>query len=179
MTTHLTREREHTQAGNKLYATFVVDGLYLGVDVLLVQEVLQYQPMTSIPLSSPVIEGLINLRGQIVIAIDMRRRLHLPPRPRDWMPKNVVLQTGEGAVSLLVDEIGDVVEVSKDMFEKPPQNVDRSARELLEGVYKLKDRLLLILDIDKTINIASEILPAPNASGKPELRETRERVLSS
>jgi purine-binding chemotaxis protein CheW len=129
------------------------------VDVLLVQEVLQYQVMTSIPLSSPVIEGLINLRGQIVIAIDMRRRLQLRPRPSDETPKNVVVCTDEGAVSLLVDEIGDVVEVSPDTFEKPPENVDPIARQLLRGVYKLKDQLLLILDIDKTIDLAAETLP--------------------
>lgn len=135
------------------YATFLVDGLFFGVEVLQVQEVLRYQQMTRVPLAPGVVEGLINLRGQIVTALDMRRRLRLPPRPEGKAPMNAVVRTAGGAVSLLVDEIGDVVEVDAGAFEQPPDNVDPSARELLRGVYKLKDRLLLILDTERTIDL--------------------------
>jgi len=138
------------------YATFFVDGLFFGIDVLQVQEVLRYQEMTKVPLAPDVLEGLINLRGQIVTALDMRRRLKLPPRAEGQTPMNTVVRTKEGsAVSLLVDEIGDVVEVDAEAFERAPDNVDPAARDLLEGVYKLKDRLLLILDTEKTIDIAA------------------------
>ena len=147
---------EQAAQTNRQYATFFVDGLFFGVEVLQVQEVLRYQHMTPVPLSPEVVEGLINLRGQIVTAVDMRRRLNVKPRPEGQTPMNTVVRTGGGAVSLLVDEIGDVVEVDGDTFEQPPDNVDAAARELLKGVYKLKDRLLLVLDTEKTVDVAAE-----------------------
>jgi purine-binding chemotaxis protein CheW len=141
---------------SRQFATFFVDGLFFGVEVLQVQEVLRYQQMTPVPLAPTVIEGLINLRGQIVTAVDMRRRLQLKPRPSEQMPRNTVIRTADGAISLLVDEIGDVVEVDADTFEQPPDNVDPAARELLKGVYKLRERLLLVLDTEKTVNVTAE-----------------------
>jgi purine-binding chemotaxis protein CheW len=137
--------------GERQYCTFYVDGLYFGLDVLRVQEIIRYQEMTRVPLASPMVRGLINLRGQIVTAIDLRRRLELADRPADQLPFNVVVQTDDGAVSLLVDEIGDVLEVPEKLFERPPETLKGTARELIRGAYKLKDRLLLILDTDRTV----------------------------
>jgi purine-binding chemotaxis protein CheW len=139
------------------FATFFVDGFFFGVDVLRVQEVLRFQYMTRVPLAPEVIEGLINLRGQIVTAIDMRRRLGLAQRPSGQTPMNMVVRTEEGAVSLLVDEIGDVVDVDAAAFELPPENLEPAARELIRGVYKLKDRLLLVLDAEKAVEIPAEM----------------------
>ena len=130
-------------------ATFVLDQLYFGVEVLKVQEVIRYQELTRIPLAPPVVEGLINLRGQIVTAIDLRRRLGLADRREDALPMNVVVRTGDGVVSLLVDEIGDVVEVSEAQFEQAPDTLAGPTRDLVRGVYKLKDRLLLLLDEER------------------------------
>lgn len=133
------------------FCTFYLDGLIFGVDVLTVQEVIRYQEMTRVPLASSVVRGLINLRGQIVTAIDLRRQLELRERPADQVPMNVVVHTDEGAVSLLVDEIGDVLEVSEESFERPPETIPGAARNLIRGVYKLKDCLLLILDTEKAL----------------------------
>ena len=133
------------------FSTFFLDGLFFGVEVLKVQEVIRYQEMTRVPLAPPEISGLINLRGQIVTALDLRRRLELSPRAADQLPMNVVVRTDDGAVSLLVDEIGDVVEVSEEGFERPPDTIRGVARELIRGVYQLKDRLLLILDTEKAV----------------------------
>ena len=141
----------------KQFCTFFLNGLFFGVEVLQVQEVLRYQPMTPVPLASPVVQGLINLRGQIVTALDLRRRLELPARAADVLPMNVIVRTGDCAVSLLVDEIGDVVEIGDDIFEKPPETLSGVARELVLGVYKLKDNLLLILDTDKTVCLPSAL----------------------
>ncbi len=138
----------------KQFCTFFLNGLFFGVEVLKVQEVLRSQPMTRVPLSSPTVRGLINLRGQIVTALDLRRRLELPERAGDAKPMNVVVRTADGAVSLLVDEIGDVVEVDAEVFEKPPETLNGVARELVQGVYKMKERLLLILDTDKTVVVS-------------------------
>ncbi len=138
------------------FATFFVADLFFGVDVLRVQEVLRFQQMTRVPLAPKVIEGLINLRGQIVTAIDMRLRLGLSPRAGDLTPMNMVVRTEDGAVSLLVDEIGDVLDVDSATYERPPENLDPAARELIHGVYKLKDRLLLVLDAERTVEFALE-----------------------
>jgi purine-binding chemotaxis protein CheW len=138
---------------NKQYATFHLGGLFLGVEVRQVQEVIRYQTMTPVPLAPPMIQGLINLRGQIVTAIDLRRRLALPPRPDDQLPMNVVVRGDDGAVSLLVDGIGDVVEIEDDAYERPPETLSGTARELVTGVYKLRDRLLLILDTERAISL--------------------------
>jgi purine-binding chemotaxis protein CheW len=137
----------------KQFCTFFLNGLFFGVEVLKVQEVIRYQQMTRVPLASRTIRGLINLRGQIVTAIDLRRRLDLPARTGEALPTNVVVRTEDGAVSLLVDEIGDVVEIADDVYERPPETLKGVARELVTGVYKLKDRLLLILDTEKTVNL--------------------------
>lgn len=136
------------------FSTFYVAELFFGVDVLCVQELLRVQQMTRVPQAPDVIEGLINLRGQIVTAIDMRRRLGLPPRGGNLTPMNMVVRTDDGAVSLLVDEIGDVLDVDEGTYERPPENLDPAARELIRGVYKLKDRLLLVLDTERTVNLA-------------------------
>jgi purine-binding chemotaxis protein CheW len=134
------------------FCTFFVNGLFLGVEVTRIQEVIRYQPLTAVPLTPSVIAGLMNLRGQIVTAIDLRQRLGLPPRTSEDLPTNVVLRTDDGAVSLLVDEIGDVIEVDEDAFERPPETLDGEARELIRGAYKLKGRLLLVLDAERTID---------------------------
>jgi purine-binding chemotaxis protein CheW len=137
----------------KQFCTFFVNGLFFGVEVLKVQEVIRYQEMTRVPLAPTMIEGLINLRGQIVTAIDLRRRLELALREPGQLPMNVVVRSDDGAVSLLVDEIGDVVEIQDDIYERPPETLKGVARDLVQGVYKLKERLLLILDTEKTVNL--------------------------
>ncbi len=136
------------------FSTFFVAGFFFGVDVLCVQEVLQFQHMTHVPQAPGVIEGLINLRGQIVTAIDMRRRLGLPPAEDGRPPMNMVVRTEDGPVSLLVDEIGDVLDVDAGSYERPPENLAPAARELVQSVYKLKGRLLLVLDAERTVNLA-------------------------
>src|SRR4051794_12779286 len=117
-----------------------------------VQEIVRPQEMTRVPLAPHVVRGLINLRGQIVTAIDLRRRLDLEDRPADQLPVNVVVRTDDGAVSLLVDEIGDVLQVADQLFERPPETLKGTARELIRGAYKLQDRLLLILDTEQAVN---------------------------
>ncbi|MGA2076842.1 MAG: chemotaxis protein CheW [Terriglobia bacterium] len=141
-------------AGRKQFSTFVVDRLLFGVAVEKVQEVIRYQEMTRVPLAPPVVKGLINLRGQIVTAIDLRRRLGLRERPASDLPMNVVIRHNDGAVSFLVDEIGDVLEVEEESFELAPGTVALQARELIQGVYKLKNTILIVLDTEKVLDLA-------------------------
>lgn len=140
-------------AQKKQFSTFFVDRLFFGVEVEKVQEVIRYQEMTRVPLAPPVVQGLINLRGQIVTAMDLRRRLGLNERAATDLPMNVVVRHDDGAVSLLVDEIGDVLEVDEETFEQPPDTLEDKARELIRGVYKLEGRLLHVLDAEKALNL--------------------------
>lgn len=135
--------------------TFFLDKQMFAIDVQTVQEVIRYQQMTDIPLAPDAVCGLINLRGQIVTAIDLRKRLGLPNRPEGQLPMNVVVRSDDGAVSLLVDQIGDVQESDLENFESPPETLRGGARQLIRGAYKMKDRLLLILDTERVIDVTS------------------------
>lgn len=138
-------------AGAAQYCTFVVDGYYFGVEVERVQEVLRFQELTRVPLAPPVVDGLINLRGQIVTAVNLRKRLALREPAAGHLPMSVILRSDDGAVSLLVDEIGEVLSVAGDLAEPPPETLQGLGRELIRGVYKLDGRLLLVLDADKAM----------------------------
>jgi purine-binding chemotaxis protein CheW len=117
------------------FCTFFLDGLLFGVDVERFQEVIRYQALTRVPLASPVVTGLINLRGHIVTALELRRRLELPPPPADRHPMNVVVRTNDGPLSLLVDKVGEVLEVDERAFERAPETVRGIVGELIRGAY--------------------------------------------
>ncbi|MGB7731230.1 MAG: chemotaxis protein CheW [Candidatus Acidiferrum sp.] len=146
-----------TLAAPQQFCTFFIDKQFFTVPVQQVQEVIRYQEMTQVPLVPTVIRGLINLRGQIVVAFDLRRRLGYPDRPEHLKPMNVVLCADGETVSFLVDEIGDVIEVDEDCAEHPPETLRAEMRELLQGVYKLKDQLLLVLDAERTVSGAQNL----------------------
>lgn len=141
----------------KQFCTFYLDNLMFGVKVEQVQEVFRYQAMTTVPLAPPEVRGLINLRGQIITALDLRLRLGMELLPGEKLPMNVVVRTEDGVVSLLVDEIGDVLEVSEDVYERPPETIPLDVRKLVLGVYKLQGKLLLILDSEKAVNVSTGI----------------------
>lgn len=143
-------------AETQQFCTFYLDNHFFGVEVEKVQEVLRYQDMTRVPLAPDTVEGLINLRGQIVTAIDLRKRLEFGSRKEGTLPMNVVIRTEGGAVSLLVDEIGDVLETDEGSFENVPETLSGVARELVRGVHKLKSDLLLVLDTDKAIELGGD-----------------------
>ena len=145
--------------------TFRIGRLLLGVDIMKVQEVLLPQEMTRVPLASRAVGGLINLRGQIATAIDLRWQLGLQPRSTDDRPMNVVVRTEDGAVSLLVDRIGDIVAVRDSAFEDPPATIAPPIKRLIHGVYKLEHQLLLFLDVDRAARVALD--PSTPATSHP------------
>ncbi len=131
------------------FCTFYLDKLLFGVELKGVQEVIRSLDMTKVPLAPEVVSGLINLRGQIVTAVDLRRRLELEPAPPGMRAMNVVVRSEDGAVSLLVDEISDVVEVEESSFEAPPETMRGAVRTMILGIHKLDNRLMHVLDIEK------------------------------
>ncbi len=141
---------------NHQYCSFQLADQCFGVDVKRVQEVIRYQDMTEVPLAPSSVCGLINLRGQIVTAVDLRSKLGLPPREAGKLPMNVVIRADDGPVSFLVDQIGDVVEPSEQSFEPPPTTLTGPGREYLAGAYKLEEGLLLVLKSDEVINTMSK-----------------------
>ncbi|MCI5065249.1 chemotaxis protein CheW [bacterium] len=140
------------------FATFYVGEMLFGLDVMQVQEIIRYQEMTPVPLSSPIVEGLINLRGQIITAIDLRKRLGMEPLESESRPMNVVVRHEEEVVSLLVDRIGDVLEVHSEQYEDAPDILSGSSREVVQGVFKLKEELLLVLDVENAVSFKGEEL---------------------
>jgi purine-binding chemotaxis protein CheW len=145
------------QAGEtRQYSTFRVAEMFMGIELTRVQELLRYQEMTSVPLAPKAIEGLINLRGQIVTALDVRRILGLPAfESKDALPMNIVIQSEGGPVSLLVDEICDVLDVPLKAAMPLPENMPAEQRELLDGVYQLESGLLLILNTERVLECSA------------------------
>lgn len=141
-----------SQVAPQQYCTFYLDKYYFGIEVEQVQEIIRFQEITPVALAPDVVKGLINLRGQIVTAVDLRCLLELPAREDGSVPMNIVVRTPLGAFSLLVDRIGDVLELSDGSFEAPPDNLTGMAKELIQRAYKLDGSLLLTMAIKKLVS---------------------------
>lgn len=135
------------------FCTFWVDGLFFGVDVEWVQEVLRYQPMTVVPRAPESVLGLINLRGQIVTALDLRCRLGLPLRAEGVLPMNVIVRSRGEVVSLLVDDIGEVIDADLRGLQPAPANLPATVQDAVTGVMPLAGAILLVLDADRAVDV--------------------------
>ena len=140
--------------------TFRIDGQLLGVPVCHVQEVLNPQKVTPVPLAPPELAGLLNLRGQIVTAVSVRQRLDLPDSSRSRDSMNVVVQHRGESFSLLVDEVGDVIDAESDAVEPAPPTLSTRWRQMTDGVIQLADELLVVLDVDRLLSLNSKSGPA-------------------
>lgn len=137
---------------SRQFATFEVAGQLFGVEVDAVQEVLSYHEYTPVPLAAPAIGGLFNLRGQVIAAVDLRVQLGLDPLAMGGPLMNVILCGDGEPVSLLVDRIGEVIELADDEFESPPETLSGPARELVVGTVQLDGRLMLALDAHRAVS---------------------------
>jgi purine-binding chemotaxis protein CheW len=134
---------------------FKIGNGYYAISVLEVQEVIKPQLLTLVPLAPDYVRGLINLRGQIVTAISLRKLFGLPDDERDdYM--NIIVRSGDSLYSLVVDEILDVIDVDKETYEGTPETLDQRVRQFISGVYKMDGRLLMLLDLDKILNIEAK-----------------------
>lgn len=139
------------QLDTEQFVTLTIEGQLFGVPVLSVQDVLAPQNITAIPLASEGVAGALNLRGRIVTAIDVRRRLNLSPRGKDDDCMYVVVELGAELYSLMIDSVGEVLSLPVDRFEKPPATLDERWREVCRGVYRLEEELLVVLDVNSLI----------------------------
>lgn len=135
------------------FCTFFVEDLFFGIEVEKVQEIIRFQPITSVPRAAYVIRGLMNLRGKIVTAIDLRRRMQLAEQLNPESSMNVVVNHDNDSVSLLVDKVGDVLTVDDELFEPPPETMASTARHLIRGAYKLDRQLMLVLELDRVLSL--------------------------
>ena len=138
-------------APTRKLCTVLIGGTWYGLPVERLQEVIRHLGVTPVPLAPALVAGLINLRGQIVEALDPRVPLGSVPAAPDRPPVNVVLRTPSGPVSLLADDVGDVLEITEDSAEPPPPTVSEAARRLISAACKLEERLLPILDVDRVV----------------------------
>jgi purine-binding chemotaxis protein CheW len=134
------------------YVSMTVAGQLFGIPVLTVQDVLGEQRITCVPLALPEVAGTLNLRGRIVTAIDMRRRLRLPPREKGAAMNVVVDRSGE-LYSLIVDSVGEVLSLPAEQFERNPSTLEATWREVSVGVYRLENGLMVVLDVEKLLDI--------------------------
>lgn len=137
------------------YVTMTIADQLFGIPVLQVQDVLGRQRITRIPLAPPEVAGSLNLRGRIVTAIDVRLRLGLPERSQDMSSMSIVVDHKGELYSLMVDSVGEVLSLSPDTYERNPATLDPRWRELSNGIYRLNNQLLVVLDVSKLLNFAN------------------------
>jgi len=152
-TTHETNPTNAGTVKTDQYVSFWVDGQLLGVPVSAVQEVLNAQHIARTPRSKPEIAGLLNLRGQIVTAVDLRKSLGLPPRDADKTSMNVVLRYRGESFSLLVDEVGEVIDVASNSTLPVPRTLDAHWLKVTSGVVRLDGRLFIILKVGSVLGL--------------------------
>jgi purine-binding chemotaxis protein CheW len=138
----------------QVYVTLTVAGQLCGIPVLGVRDILAEQPITRIPLAPPDIAGSLNLRGRIVTAIDLRRRLNLPPREPGQKRMSVVAEQGGELYALLVDQVSEVMSLDATLFERNPPTLERNWALFSTGIYRLDGRLLVILDVARLLDYA-------------------------
>ncbi len=152
------------------YSTFFLNGICFGVHVKKVQEVMEFQNITPIPLAPPVLPGIINLRGQILTTFDLKTRLSLSAGEFAGQPMMMVVQTSEGPMNLLVDKIGPVLDVDPDLFEPPTETLKPAVRAVTTHVCKLEGQLLLVLDTEKIIRLPAAA-DSPNPAAEDLLQQ--------
>ncbi|OFW84116.1 MAG: chemotaxis protein CheW [Alphaproteobacteria bacterium GWF2_58_20] len=137
------------------FVTVTIASQMFGIPVLQIQDILAPQQTTRIPLAPKEVAGGLNLRGRIVTAIDIRNRLDLPPREKGDSSMNIVVEHGGELYSLIVDQVGEVLSLPEGQFEKDPTTMDAIWHDVSNGIYRLPDRLMLVLDVAKILTFDS------------------------
>jgi purine-binding chemotaxis protein CheW len=142
------------------YVTVMLDGQWFGLPIRRVQDAFMPQQLTRVPLSGPEIAGILNLRGRIVTAVDLRCRLGLPPRPDGAPPMAVGIEWHGESYGLLVDAVGEVVKLPDAGCEPNPVNLDAKFARVSNGVHRLDAQLLVVLDVERLLDSAAEPIAA-------------------
>ena len=146
----LERTDAATDEEERVFVTLTVADQLCGVPVLAVRDILGEHAITRIPLAPPEVAGSLNLRGRIVTAIDLRRRLHLPP-PESQPRMSVVAEQGGELYALLVDQVSEVMSLRASAFERNPPTLPPAWAQFSSGIYRLEGRLMVVLDVGKLL----------------------------
>lgn len=149
----VTDDKSVNSALNTQLCGFKIKGDCYAISVLDVQEVIKPHSLTKVPLSPPYVKGLINLRGQIVTSISLRKLFGMDDREEGEEHMNIIVRNGDSLYALMVDEILDVIDVHEGSFEKIPETISEKIRKYIKGVYKLSDSLLILLDLEKVLTV--------------------------
>ena len=136
------------------FVTMTIAGQLFGIPVLQVQDVLGPQRIARIPMAPPWVAGVLNLRGRIVTAIDVRRRLRMPESELPGAAMSVVVEHSGERYSLLVDEVGEVMVCRADRIGPNPSTLDPVWQEISKGIVQLDDRLMIILQVQRLFHLA-------------------------
>jgi len=142
------------------YVTFTTAGQVFGLPIERVQEVFRPARITRVPLAAAQIAGVLNLRGRIVTAVDMRSRLDLHVRDAGVAPMAIGIESGAESFGLLVDALGEVLKLPDAEREANPINLDRKLARVAAGVYRLDGQLLVVLDVDRVLDLGAEAAAA-------------------
>ncbi len=148
---------EMVPEGQRQVCAFTLGEHLFGIDVQYIQEVFRFQEFTPVPLTPPLVTGLLNLRGQIVLAIDLRRRLGLAEREGEKSPTSIVVRIGDGLLSFLVDELFDIMSLDNAQYEAIPETLTETEKQFVTGCFKLSDRLLIMLDAEQVADISAAL----------------------
>ncbi|MBS0638951.1 MAG: chemotaxis protein CheW [Acetobacteraceae bacterium] len=154
MTTAVLERADTASDDEQVLVTLTVADQLCGVPVLAVRDILGDQPITRIPLAPPEIAGSLNLRGRIVTAIDLRRRLGLPPAQAGQKRMSVVADQGGELYALLVDQVSEVMSLKASTFERNPPTLEKHWATFSTGIYRLEGRLLVVLDVAKLLALS-------------------------
>lgn len=132
--------------------TFSIGEEEFGVDILKVQEIIRTMEITKVPRAQDFVEGVINLRGKVIPIIDLRRRFGLVSKPHDKHTRIIVIEINKMIVGFVVDSVSEVLRIPASTVEPPPPVVAGLESEYINGVGKLHDRLLILLDLDKLLS---------------------------
>jgi purine-binding chemotaxis protein CheW len=146
---------ENTEADGNAQLQLVTFGLgeeEFAVDILKVQEINRMMALTRVPSSPPEVEGVINLRGKIIPVVDLRRRFGLPSAERSAQSRIVVVEVHGRVIGFVVDRVSEVLRISRSIVEPAPSMVCSVDSDFIEGVGKLEDRLLILLDLARLFN---------------------------
>ncbi len=142
------------------YVTVVLGGQLFGLPISRVQDVFMPERVTRVPLAQPEIAGVLNLRGRIVTAIDMRCRLGLSRRDETRPPMAVGIECKGESYGLLIDSVGEVLKLDDNTREPNPVNLDTGLAQISAGVHRLDKQLLVILDVDRVLDTGHEAMAA-------------------
>ena len=146
------------------YVTALIGGELIGLPILRVQDVFVPERPTRVPLAPPEIAGVLNLRGRIVTLIDMRRRLGLAPSAEDKARLAIGVEMRGESYGLLIDGIGEVLRLDDDAREPNPVNLDARLARISAGIHRLDDQLLMVIDVDRALDIAVESMAAASST---------------